>query len=410
MPSNRPLARGLALATVVLCALARSAHAQTAPEDGGEPVADEDPSPPPPELPPGNPETAVIGTPTLVPGSDRPAVAAKETLRKERARPWAGSSIYNANSVTTGTIFRGQQLYDNPTVESALYVLPRYALGEAFQVRGRIVVSYEYTNSDTTTYRNEPLLSDAALQLYYRKIPTLWGIQPYVAANMSFPTSKTSRARTLVVNPGVTLQLTRNFERVLGGDVAFIGNTSYAHPFYRSDTAETTDARPGGSLTCFGGNNCADTLSGTMNPSDVLSYSLIAVGEWGKWSPAIMYLGASQWVYHPRSVVNPVDGTPVDGPTGFDRASVRQTHYVSAWLDYNFNSWFTGEIGFWNSVSSLDASGQRANLIFDRYQDTRVYLGASIQLDNLAKLLQGGDEGEAGVVRARNDRGPSVRF
>lgn len=403
--NSRILASGLALATA--CALARTAHAQPAPDAS---APEENPSPPPPELPPGNPDTVVIGTPTMVPGTDQPVVAAKEALRRESAQPWAGSSIYNANSVTTGTIFRGQQLYDNPTVESALYILPRYSLSEAFQIRARVVVSYEYTSSDTTTYRNEPLLSDAAVQLYYRKIPSVWGIQPYVAANMSFPTSKASRARTLVVNPGVTLQLTRNFERVLGGDVAFIVNTSYAHPFYRSETAETPDARPQGSLTCFGGNNCSDTLSGQLNPSDVLSYTLIVVGEWGKWSPAVQYLGASQWVYHPKSVVNPIDGTPVEAPDGFDRASIRQTHYVSAWLDYNFNSWFTGEVGFWNSVAAIDASGRRANLIFDRYQDTRVYVGCSVQLDNLAKVLQGGDEGEAGVVRAKNNRGPIMRF
>lgn len=370
--------------------------------------ADEAPAPPPP--PPEATETAIVGTPTLVPGTDQPGVAAKVALTKERARPWAGSSLYNANSVTTGTIFRGQQQYANPTVESSLFVLPRYAINEAFQLRARFVVSYEYTSSDTTKYRNEPIVSDTSLQLFYRKIPSFAGIQPFVAANLSLPTSKASRARTLVVNPGVTLQLTRNFQRVLGGDVAFIGNLSYAHPFYRYDSAGTTESRPPGALACLGGATCGDTLSGAMNPSDVLSYSLIAVGEWGRWSPALMYLGASQWVYHPRSITNPIDGTPVTAPEGFDRASVRQTHYVSAWLDYNVNSWFTAEVGFWNSVSALSASGQRSNLLFDRYQDTRVYLGCSVQLDNLAKVLQGGDEGAPGVVRAKNDRGPAMRF
>ena len=126
-----------------------------------------------------------------------------------------------------------------------------------------------------------------------------------------------------------------------------------------------------------------------------------------------MYLGASQWVYHPKDinesdVVAGAPNTPVQSSTA-EPTSVRQTHYVSAWLDYEFNGWLTGEVGYWNAISALGEDGQRANLIFSRYQDTRVYLGVNFNLDNLLKQLEGGPT-EAGIVRAQNKKAPFGTF
>lgn len=351
-----------------------------------------------------------VGTATTAPATDTPATAAPEAAKKPKSRPFAGSSIALYNSMTTGTIFRGQTQDWNPTVESAFWMLPRYAINDAFQLRARAILTYEYTNSDSTTYRNEPTLSDTTVQLFYRKIPKFAGIQPSLALNVGLPTSKGSRARTMIFSPGATLQLARPIEHVLGGEMLILGSLTYAHPIYQSRNPEVVDPRPAGAFQCMGGNNCQDLLSGTMNSSDALSYVLLISQEWGKWNPAIMYLGASQWAYQPTVVRNPVDGTPVGRPDGFEPTSVRQTHYLSAWLDYNFNSWLTGEIGYWNSISALNGASQRSNIIFDRYQDTRVYFGASIQIDNLVKELQGGSEGEAGIVRARNNKVPMFTF
>jgi hypothetical protein len=79
------------------------------------------------------------------------------------------------------------------------------------------------------------------------------------------------------------------------------------------------------------------------------------------------------------------------------------------WLDYNFNAWFTGEVGFWNATSALTEGATYANPIWNRYGDTRVYLGVNINIDNLLKQLEGG-EVEAGVVRAKNTHTPALSF
>ena len=400
LPRLSAFCAGAAVWAVTALALAQASPASPG-ASSPEPTA---PAPPDPAV---EPLASLGSTPVQAP-SDAPA---KPVLKKNQTpRPFAGSSIYNQNSVTTGTVFRGQQRYANSTVESTVFFLPRYAISEAFQLRARAILTYEYTNSDSSTYRNEPLLSDTTVQLFYRSVPKILGFQPAVAVGLGAPTSKLSRARTMVVNPSATLQLARPIERFFGGEALILASAGYSHPFYRSENPTIDDTRSAGAFACVGGNNCQDLISGSQNPSDILSYSALFEAEWGKWSPAIFYLGASQWAYRPATVSNPVDGTPLDRPSGFEPTSVRQTHYFSVWLDYNFNSWFTGEVGFWNAVSGIDGAGKRSNVFFDRYQDTRAYLGASIQLDNLVKAVQGNDDGEAGVVRAKNNRTPSGLF
>ena len=139
-----------------------------------------------------------IGNNTGAPTTDTPGAAGTDPAKKPKPRPFAGTQIYAQTSMSTATVFKGQQQAYNPTVDTAVFLQPRYALSEAFQLRGRLVFNYELTNSDTTTTRNEPRFSDTALQLFYRKIPELpGGIKPMVAVNLGLPTSSESRARTM---------------------------------------------------------------------------------------------------------------------------------------------------------------------------------------------------------------------
>lgn len=372
------------------------------------------PNPPPSSEPsgqatPAEAATIAVAGPGNQPGADAPSQAATEATEKPKLRRWAGSNIINYNSMSTATIFRGQQQDYNPTVDTSIWLMPRYALNEAFQLRGRIVFNYEFTNSDTTVTRNEPRFTDTTLQLFYRKIPVLpGGIKPFVAANLGLPTSPESRARTMVASAGATLQLVKPFEHVLGGEIDIIGILAYAHPFYQSTTAELRSPLPYSPM-CAGGGGCADQLSGVMNPSDTLSYILMATGEWGKWSPGLAYFGTSAWAYSPKEATTTNAGHAISSPAGFRPTSVRQTSYFTFWLDYHVNSWLTPEVGYWMSRSVLDESGQRGNQLFDRYQDMRVYIGANISVDNIFQVIEG-RSAEAGVVRAHNTKSPTFRF
>lgn len=356
----------------------------------------------------GTPTPAItIGNASGTPGADAPNGSAADPAAKPKPRPFAGTQIYATTSMTTATVFKGQQQDYNPTVDSSIWLLPRYAISEAFQLRGRLIFNYEYTNSDSTATRNEPRFSDTSLQLFYRKIPELpGGIKPMVSANVALPTSPESRARTMIFSPGATLQLSKTFEHVGSGEIMLLASAIYSHPIYRSTTPETRTPTPY-SFQCVGGNSCQDQLSGTFNPSDSLAYAFLVAGSWGKWSPALYYLGASQWAYTGSDVQ--VSGRTVASPNGFGPTNVRQTSYFSAWLDYEANSWFTAEVGYWLSRSALAEDSTRGNPFFDRFQDQRVYIGANFNIDNIMKQLEGGPV-EGGIVRAQNTKKPIWNF
>jgi hypothetical protein len=357
-----------------------------------------------------------IGTSPTAPATDTSQSTATEPAKKTpKPRPFAGTQLYNQNSMTTGTVFRGQQQDANPTVESNLWLLPRYAINQDFQLRGRAIITYEYTNSDSTTYRNEPLLSDVGVQLFYRSIPAFLGIKPQIALTLTAPTSKASRARTMIVTPGVIAQLSRPIEHVLGGEMLLLASLSYSRPFYSQRQPGVVDSRDIQTFTCVSGGACGDILSGQMNASDTIAYMFLIEQEWGKFSPALLYFGGTQWVYQPKQdvtesqVVAGGNNIPVTSGQPGGGVVTRQTHYFNAFLDYNFNPWFTGEVGYWNSTSAINENGTYANPFFNRYADTRVYLGCNINIDNLLKALEGG-EADSGIVRAKNKHTPMFTF
>lgn len=357
------------------------------------------------------PTPAVSVGGTLAPTNDAPTQSAEGEQGKKAPRPWANSSIYATTSMTTSTIFKGQEQYNNPTVDSSIYFLPRYSINEAFQVRGRLIFSYEYTNSDSTVTNNEPRFSDTTLQLFYRKIPEFLTIKPQVYIQATAPTSPESRARTMIFSPGAGFNLSKSFEKVLGGDIQIVGLMGYSHPVYSSRQAEVRGSRPY-ALQCGGSGDCQDLLTGTLNSSDSLSYALNLNATWGKFSPALYYLGATQWVYHPTDAnVSIAPGQEVNVPSSqSSRSSVRQIHYFSAWLDYELNSWLTPEVGYFQSSSALSESGTYVNPFFDRYQDVRVYVGANINVDALVEQITTNKKAEPGIIRTKNQHSPIMRF
>ncbi len=381
--------------------------AQTADPQDSSPNATAAPQTADPAAQPAQPAVTVGAKPAT---TDTPQAAAEEPKAAPKPRPWAGTQVYVTQSVTTATVFRGQQQDYNPTTETALWLMPRYTLSKDFQLRARQIVNYEQTNSDSTLYRNEPVLSDTSFQLFYRSIPEVAGFKPMVAANLALPLSKASRYRTMLFAPGATLQLARSWDRFAGGELQVIATGIYTHPIYRSENPEVADPLPY-RVNCTGG-NCDGVLLGQNNPSDTFGYALLVSATWGKWSPAIYYLGASQLVYQPNEEVrNPVDNAPINGrPRGVEAHNVRQIGYFSVWLDYEANSWLTAEVGYWLSRGSvLNGNGRFGNPFFDSDQDMRVYLGANVNIDNVMKELSG-EGGEAGVVRAKNTKSPMFRF
>lgn len=395
----------LTAATVVAGIMAApSAFAQDpAPSNPGDSVSQPAPSPSPPsgDSTNGAPSNGAAPTPA---GASPTAPAQKDKGPDEdkppppearKPRKFAGTQLFFFSSMYTGTVFKGQVQDYNPTVDGSIWFLPRYSLSKNFQLRGRSIFSYEYTNSDATVTQNEPRFSDTTVSLFYNGIPAFAGIKPGLAFNLAIPTSPESRARTMVVTPGASFQLVRPFENVLGGELVLVASAIYSHPLYTHTTAGVRGDFPY-LRQCLGGAGCADQLTGTANPSDVVSWTFVAAQQWGKFDPSIFVLGSHQFAY----TFQDLPGVQRLG----DRNNVRQSIYIAAALDYLATSWLTAEIGYSMSRSVLNEDSTYGNPVFDRNQDTRVYAGLFFNLDNIAKELEGGG-GEGGQIRSRNNTG-----
>lgn len=362
---------------------------------------------------PAAPGTAPAPATGAAPMADNTPAAPEAKKPSDWIDAWAGSSLFVQTGANLNTFLPRTLLSSNPTVETYAIFAPRYRLSKNFQLRGRLPIFFEWTNSDTTTYKNEAQIGDAAVQLFYSGIPAFKGLgtklklSPF--ASVAVPTSKMSRARTLYATPAIGFQLVAPYEKVLGGDAMLIANANYSRPIYNYTTPGVTDDRPYGQQ-CFSNDlSCGNQLSGVANPRDVLSWSVLGVIEWGNWSPGFWFNMTHTFPYQFSDTPQVTNGNASTGSSLrlADRSSVRQSTYFVLWLDYHANDWLTPEVGYQITGNVLAEDGSYRNPFFSTKLDPVFYLGANIQLDSLYKTIRG-QEGQAGVVRAQTKQ--PIRF
>lgn len=91
-------------------------------------------------------------------------------VERKKALPWHDSSLVWVQRTTTQTLGVGPKpLSSDPYYDWVFYLRPRYYFWEnersSLSVRGQFEADYEFTNSDTTTEKNELLLADTILAL-----------------------------------------------------------------------------------------------------------------------------------------------------------------------------------------------------------------------------------------------------
>lgn len=327
-----------------------------------------------------------------------------ETLR------WAGTQYFQQLGVSPDVFNPGQTqcgYLQCTTVDTFALFQPRFSITKDWQVRLRMVASYEFTdnaNSSSVTRSNEIQWGDILPSLVFKGIPTFAGVHTIVGAGAGIPTSAASQARTMIMSPFVNLAFQKVFEKALGGELQIILSTMYSHPLYRYTTAGL-DNNPAYQPQCFGAGDtgCGLQATGAANTENALSFLLSADITWGDWNPGFFFLLRNGWAYSfaPLPGVQPEPG----GATNF-----RQDTYFNVFLDYNVNSWFTGEIGYQMSRASvLTGNSTIGNPFYDPYQDMRVYVGFNIGLDKLYEAVRGKKD-EAGILRVKNDRKNPIMF
>lgn len=335
----------------------------------------------------------LVGSTALAEEAEK-AVETEGTLEDAVLKRFSGSQIFVQTSANLNTFAADLQQTQNTTVDMSFTFLPRFDLGEGFQLRGRIGFDYEFTDSDFTTRRNETLLTDTTLSLFYRGLPAMpWGTRVQMAVQARLPTSKISQARTILLQPGALVQAFHSFSDVLGGSVLLMGTVGYTRPIYDSTTPQISEELPY-DPNCRGAGDlgCSRQGSGALNVRDDFNWSALLLGSWGDFTPAVLYRMSHQFPYQVAELPG-VDNDPVQGN------DVRVFSTFAFWLDYNITNYLTAELGYVMSRNVLDGDGSYGNPIFSRYQDMRVYLGFNIGLDRFYRVLAGNTGGASGVIR-----------
>jgi hypothetical protein len=339
---------------------------------------------------------AQTATPSAAPAA-APAPARPAPL------PWRQTQLLATVGVTLPTLFRDLTQYPNDTVDMSLAIRPRWTFNRMLQMRAGMAFSYEFTNADNTTTLHEPRFGDINLDLWVTGIPPLAGaVKFWVAPRLVFPVSVESRARTMIVTPGVVLQAAYGIEHVLGGELDIIGNATYSHPLYQYTTPGVRTA-PANRATCFGAGNgggCNDQLSGVFNPADTVSWALIVAQSWEHISPGVFF--SMQHIFPYQGADNTL--LMHNSPT-----SVRTNTIFAAWVDWIATPWFTAEVGYQVFRNLINADGTWGNPFYAPYQDSRFYLQTVFSLDKLYELASGRSQGGGGVIRTRNES-PRGRF
>lgn len=344
-------------------------------------------------------------------GDEIPALfGSKYTPEKDKAsteKPtatwrWAGSEYFQQIGVTPGTFAPGLTQTPESIVDTFILIQPRFALTKDWQIRLRIIASYEFTDNSysTTTRANDFTFGDITPSLAFTGIPKFAGFKLTPSAFLGLPVSPQSQARSMIVSPGAALSLNRTFEKVLKGDVSVTLIAQYSHPLYRYTTAGLND-EPQYQPACFGaGDTCDMQASGAANPENNLNVGVLAGWQWGKFGIDALYYLFNSWVYGFGTLPG-VEQEP-NGATAF-----RQLSYFSAEVSWDFTSFFTAALGYQMFRSILTGESTIGNPIWDPNQDMRIYAGATIKLDKLYDTLRGVKEPEKGVVHVQNERKPN---
>ena len=368
--------------------------------------AKDDQAAPPPDAKPSLFTATLPNEPPKATGAPGPGDKDKVEPKKEKEKlRWADTQFFQQLGVTPNVFSPGSVQSPDPVVDTFLLFQPRFALNKDWQLRARLTANYEFTDNvnSGTTRKREFRFGDISTSIFYRGIPTVAGIKPLLGLNLGLPVSVESQARTMIVSPSLTLSLVKPIEHVLGGDLTLILTTSFAHPFYKYTTAGLENPAPyERQCASPGDSSCGLQSSGASNPANILSFIAVVSQEWGKLNPAVAFLSSSQWVYGFKDV----PGVQRLG----DATTTRQTFYLAAWIDYNFNSWFTGEVGYQIFRNVLNGDGKYGNPFYDAYAgDMRVYLGFNLGLDKLYEAISGQSD-TGGVVRAKNEKKPMMTF
>lgn len=299
--------------------------------------------------------------------------------------PFRGSTLVYEHGGTFISASRSAEPTWNPYYAHELSLRPEWHFADELFLRARVTLSQELTWSDSTTYKNEFVLSDTALEFVWAG----WteehsGIRLSGNLRALAPTSKASLGQSLVtsLSPGLTLM--RPFPVLSGLIVGYSGR--YTHNFHRYTTAQYD----GPTIPCSDLDSplCSRFLhSGVRNSQSNISHGPLVIFVP---IPKLTFTFAASFF---RSQLYPLTRTEVETGTGtvvFDEESEVNARYANLMtLDANwqFNDVFALSGGAVTYASQTGPDGQYRNPFVNRF--TSFYVDVIVDLERAWAAVRG---------------------
>jgi hypothetical protein len=333
------------------------------------------------------------------PGATPGAAATREARRvrgttevETKRMAWRGSTLLFDQSVTTQTIGVGRDYQSyNPLYEWWFAFKPRYYLfekeKEALSLHLWMNLYLEFTNSDTTTTKREPVLGPTTAWASYTY--TLYERDGYRSAvnigpRLSLPTDRASRNAGQLFGLGAIggasqlLPLAKDGKAFTSARLAF--SAIYMHPFNRATTPVNGEIeQPRQDVA--GRSIVSDQLRPGMNVANSLTLLFTGgVQLLPRLGMGLSYVIGNSWAYAPSDVpICSVQSGCVDPVPIGDRTSYRVSTWALMSVDYDAFDAMTVSVGYYNLTSQIGPDGERRNPLYS--PDARFYLTLTGNLD-----------------------------
>ena len=259
-----------------------------------------------------------------------PLVLALALVAEAKPPVYRGSQITYSNTVTALSLDRSADPTYNPAYTMSALFRPRLWIRDLFYVQAKLEVARELTQADDTTFADETVVSD----LHLATATTFFegaGFSLGASLDLGFPTSKASRARTMVLGftPGVSAEWEA---KLLAGLSLGVGATVTKY-FDRYSTSQRDAPLIPGCRAGDGANGCSELLStGDRNVNVRLIESFSASLDVLEWLGFELTADLYQDVLYPQDASDPRVSLEPQEPT--------DTRYTLGWgVELYFEPW-----------------------------------------------------------------------
>jgi hypothetical protein len=335
--------------------------------------------------------------------SVRTAVAQSPLLNEEEVQdnslPFRGSTFSFGQSLSDNVFSKSSQLSYNPQYLWGFGLTLRWYLNSRFSFALSQGLQLELTDSDITTSRQKPLLSDTSALFDARVMQWRFADRRTFAVHgqavLLAPTSIASQAATMTIGAQANVAGVVTFQDWMQG-VGLGLELSYLHRFLRSNTLHAQVSYP-----CYNGGSSfvqCDALGSLTNTNNGFSVGLLADANLTN-RFALHFVGELAW-YHAEGLANArqttITGLVVDVPDE-SLTHWRNSRFLELGASYDFFAWFSLGLALSNAFSERGYEGQLRPPL--KAADTMIALRVLISLDEVYLAATGARTASAAPIK-----------